>query len=325
MVKKKKKSGGIDRFAGGMGSIDPSRNNNKKIIKPDDIVDMVKLVNEYQSYRLVGRPWGSAQWWITIETQKGEFNICKPVPNYDPEHDTFDESIDDPYAEIPNKKRRSKYYYVNVIDREVQGNEPRRKPEWTKSEKKTRIKEKGSQSWTPFRVLRLTAKLAGDIAKLNKLNKHKVKGKVSSYDIADPKYGCDIFIQYDKDADSASDMYSIQKGDPSPLTKEEMDSLMYDVSKIHQTEPLEDAEKEAENLASKAGDLDDEDEDDDDDAMSRKKTKKKKKSKDEDKPKKKKKSKDDGKSKSGLKKKKKSKDEDEKPKKKKSSLKKKKK
>ena len=169
---------------------------------------------------------------------------------------------------------------VLSIVRDLQDDEPRKKGEMTASEKKTGFKEKGSKAWTPVRVVRLTPSLLRKLMELREINVHRIEGKKQAFDIIDPVYGCDIYISCNKSA-SPADMYSLNKGEASKLSKEEKKYLIYDVSKIHTCEPLEVARKEAEQLSLKCPDVDSS-EDEEDDIPSKKvkqKSSKKKKSK----------------------------------------------
>lgn len=270
---------------GGFGGIDP-KSKGDKIPKPQDIVELADVGPDFKAFRCIGDVSASLMYWITIETAKGEFNIGKPSLAYDPELDTIDDAVEDPYRDIPNPVKETKHYYVNVIDRDLQEDEPKKKGKPTKDEKKTGLKTKGSEAWTPVRVLRITPKVAGELQALRQLNKHKVKGARVACDITDEKYGIDIFFSFNKDADSPGDMYKVQKGDHSPLTDEEKGYLVWDLTKIHQKESLEVARKEAENLSGKSPESEEDDEDEDDLPA---KSKKKKKSSKDDAPKKKKK------------------------------------
>lgn len=238
--------------------------------RPEDLVDMLQLSPDFTQIRLIGGVYGYAQRWIDIETRKGVISVPKVALNYDPETDTYDSTLEDPYVGIKNPQRVSKNYYVNCIVRDLQDDEPRKKPELTRDERRSGIKDKNSKSWTPVRVLRVPAGAAESIKKLMQMNKHRVNGKVQEMELSDEKYGMDIFISYDPNA-AGSAKYNVQKGDASPLTDEERKYLIWDISELMKPETLEEARKEAEALQSKAPqDEEAEDDDDEDDLPPRK-------------------------------------------------------
>lgn len=245
---------------GGFGGIKPS--SRSKRFNASDVVDLLELDTEFLEMRMVGAPFGVATHWIDILTAKGVIQIGKNPLNYDPETDSFDSTIKDPYAEIPNPKRTAKAYYVNAIIRDLQEQEPRKKPKPSLAERKSGFKEKGSPSWTPVRVVRIPSSVAEKLQKLATMNKHKIDGRLVPCDITDEKYGMSVFLSYDKDA-PGTDKYQVQKGDKCKLTEEEKGYLVYDLSKLWQPEDLETAKREAEALAAKLPEDENLDEEDD--------------------------------------------------------------
>ena len=95
-------------------------------------------------------------------------------------------------------------------------------------DKKTvRWKERGSKSWTPVRVVRIPPGLAQKTQVLSANNTRQNRaGDVRSYDLAHPKYGCDVSIKYDKDAEPKA-MYGLHSGQRTKLTDEELAYLRY--------------------------------------------------------------------------------------------------
>jgi len=261
---------------GGTGFGGLNTETSQKAKKPQDIVDIFDLVSDYTQVRLVGDVWSYATHWIEIKTDKGVFNIPKCSLSYDPDTDTFDDTLEDPYVKIENKRTCSKRYYVNAIIRDLQDMQPR-KVKHSKDERKSGIATKGG-GWTPVRVISIPTSVANELGKLRALNKHKVKGKMQACDITDDALGCDVFLSLDKAAKPAK--YSVNKGDASPLNDEEQKFLTWDISELQVPETLEMARKEAAALESKSGlepDIDsDEDDDEDDYAKLEKKVKKKK-------------------------------------------------
>lgn len=279
----------MKRSAKGRGFGDANVNSDTKPPRIDELVELLKPTSDFLQIRLVGDVFSYATHWIQIQTSKGEFKIPKVPLNFDPYTDSFDETIEDPYQDLPNRETTSKRYFVNAIVRDIQDSEPRKKEKPSKSERKTGLMDgKASKTWTPVRVLSVPSGVAKQLQKIITMNKHKIKGKVVNCELSDPEYGCDIFIAFDPDAPGAT-KWSVQKGDHSPLTEDEKSYLLWNLDFTEtamKKESLEKARQEAKALLAKAGDLsDDEDEEDEDDLdlsdrKKKKKSKKDKKSKD---------------------------------------------
>ena len=276
----------MKRSAKGRGFGDANVNSDSKAPRIDELVELLKPTSDFLQVRLIGDVFSYATHWIQIQTNKGEFKIPKVPLNFDPYTDSFDETIEDPYHDLPNRETTSKRYFVNAIVRDIQDSEPRKKEKPSKSERKSGLMDgKASKTWTPVRVLSVPSGVAKQLQKIITMNKHKIKGKVVNCELSDPEYGCDIFIAFDLDAPGAT-KWSVQKGDHSPLTKDEQGYLLWNLDFTEtamKKESLEKAKQEAKALLAKAGDLsddDDEDDDDDIDLSDRKKKSKKKKSKD---------------------------------------------
>jgi hypothetical protein len=119
----------------------------------EELVAVQPLKSKHLLVRPIGPPVGYMMHWITIASSKGIVNIPKLVPNYDPETDTIDDTIVDPYKSISNEVSTSRKYLVPVIVRDLQDSEPRKKPPLTPKELKTGFKEPDSESWTPVRII----------------------------------------------------------------------------------------------------------------------------------------------------------------------------
>ena len=104
----------------------------------DDLVDLFKPHKQYEELRLVGDVYAYAQRWITIHTENNDrpVNVPRVALNFDRETGTFDETIEDPYENLPNEVQTSTHYYVNAIVRQLQDDEPKRKPSPTKKERR---------------------------------------------------------------------------------------------------------------------------------------------------------------------------------------------
>ncbi len=247
MAKTKKDKTETFKRTPGFSNLNPGGDRGKRI---DEIVDLMELKTDFTAVRPLGEVWSYAVHWIAIETPKGIVKIPKPVPNFDPITDTFDETIKDPYMKIPNEKTTTKHYYVCVINRERQEQEPKKLIAPKKNEVKTGLKDKASKTWTPIQVLKLPNSVARKIQKLNLLNTHKVGKKVEGFDITDPKYGCDLYIKFDSEEKGAA-MYDVQKGEHTPLSEKENKYLRWDLSSLMQPETEQEAGKQAALLSMK--------------------------------------------------------------------------
>lgn len=314
-------------MARGFDDINPN-SGNRDNLKIEEIVDIHKFEDgQYESIRVLPLPMLPVKMhWIKIIAgkDKKEVKVPRLCVSFDPDNESVPKKgTDCPYCKLSQGQdgscQTSKAYYANAIIRDEQENEPRKKGKPTKKEKKTGFKEKGSKTWTPVKVVKLTNGVASKLQQLKQRN-----GGVS---IADGKGGCDVAIMYDSKAAAAS-AYTIDRGDKSPLTKDEKNYLAWDLSDevygmmglMSQEQAMEDF-KRMDVVGNDVIDEDDEDDEDDYSIGKKKKSSKKSKSKDSLKDKKKKKSKksDDDEDEKPKKKKKKSSDKDEKPKKKKKS------
>jgi len=268
-MKRKKVSGFADMNTG-----------DNKTKRPDELVDLLHLNEDFVQVRIIGQPAVYAQHWISIETPNGKkVNIPRTVPNFDPATDSFDDTISDPYKNIPNDVSTRKMYFVNVIVRDDQDDRPRKLHPPTRTEKKSGYKSKDSKAWTPVKVLRMPTSVVRDIQRIITMNKHKVEGRVREFELSHPVYGCDIFISFDKSA-AGSAMYSVQKGDKSKLTKEEKAYLVWNLNGLIPPSPsIEEVKRDAKALSESATASEDDDDDDDDFIESMDKKQKEKRSK----------------------------------------------
>ena len=179
-------------------------------------------------------------------------------------------------------------WYAQAIIRDEQAAAPRKMPKLTKKEQKSGKKEMGSDSWTPVQCIPLTNSLASKIRELGERNIHTVKDKKSgkkskqAFQVNDDKYGCDIEIKYNPKK-SPAERYTIERGDHTPLTKEEKEYLTWDfenweeiydlLGRLNETDAMADYKK-MDVLGGESqvdGDDDDDEDDDDDMALGRKK------------------------------------------------------
>jgi hypothetical protein len=251
--------------------------------------------DEYVSLRLYGPLFSVVYIWFKLKTKEGKIvSIPKLCLDYDPIEQKFVRDIC-PYR-ASGKGRQAQVFYCNAIIRDIQENEPRKLPKHTKFESKTRslvpgskekffVKELNSKSYTPMRLVRLTSTTAESIVKLSKLNPHKIDGRKVYCNVADPKYGRDISILYNPNAQGTK-MYDVQMGDKAPIKKSEMSYLMqpFFTKAIEPASPKE-AEKDFKQLRKVLYDEDGESDDEDTNSKSEKKDNKNKNNKNRDKKK----------------------------------------
>lgn len=324
----------------GFGSLQP-RTGNKDSVKLDEVITVHKWTpDKWDVARfLPGKIISVKRHWIKILGGKEKKEIT--IPRYCLAHDPNDESkprmmpnpnyvegskkakekdefipIPCPYCTLTHgndqsgaSARAEFFYLANAIIREIQEEEPRKKDEHTKSERKTGFKDIRSKSWTPVRVCRLVSSMAARIQELGEGNivKDKESGKKKAFDVTHEKYGIDIRVKFKPKA-AGTDKYSLDKDERTPLSKDEKAYLIWELDDklldVTGRMDLKQANEDFKRMEIVGGDTpDDDDEDgytlgDDDDAPKGKKSGKKKKpfeddddDEDDDAPKKSKKSK----------------------------------
>lgn len=158
--------------------------------------------------------------------------------DWDPEAEAFVRKVC-PYRKAGLKGQVN--YISNAVVRSLQDQMPRSLPAHTKYEcslrnvegNKEYWKEPGSKSWTPLRILRIPQGLALRIQAACVRNE---------YDLAHPKYGCDVLIKFDGEA-APERMYDLRVKERTELTQQELNYLRYPVD-IVKPETLEKATKE---------------------------------------------------------------------------------
>ena len=207
-----------------------------KAIRLDSLVDFADFSDgEWHRVRLWPGLFANAQMWVDIRKQDGTFiQIPKQFRNFDITTAKFTD------AECPYYRNREAFscrgdpggqvtvhYYVNLLDRGLQEDRPKKAKPPTGEEAKTGFKVKGSKSWSPIRVARFPRTLVESIIKLTELN--RISGETKQ--LSDPKYGRDLYVLFNKNASSPSNMWDVQV-DPdghSKLSKEEQGYLFYDI------------------------------------------------------------------------------------------------
>jgi len=246
----------LDRFSSGR-TIDETKDRSSNI-KIEDLIDVFKFPNKkWSKIRLIGGITSYSHFWFPIVTKdERKTSIPKMAISWDADQQTLDSTIPDPYRDLAARvegTRLSPYIFGNAIIRELQDSEPAKKAPMTSSEKETLYKEKDSDSWTPVRVLRLPPGLAMKIKNLGKLNTHPDEDGVKrSRPVSDVKYGTDIAIYYDKDAEP-SNQYQVNIRDHAPLTETEIDYLMYKLDNLVQPDSIEEATRQVKQLEVSTG------------------------------------------------------------------------
>ena len=266
-------------MARGFDNINPNANSRGDKLKPEEIWDLFKFTDQsgYVSVRFLPTDILPVKThWIKILAgkDKKEIKIPKICISFDPDNEAVAlDGTDCPYCNLSQGQdgacQTSTAYYANVIVRDLQEDMPRKLPPHTKSEKETGYKDIKSRSWTPVRVVRLPAGLAGKIQEMRERNKDK---KGNMYPVSHEEYGIDIAIKFD-DSKSGTDKYQIDKEERSPLDDEELDYLTYDLSveciDMLGRESQEQADTEFKRLDIVGEDEIEDDEDDEEDDLPR--------------------------------------------------------
>ena len=226
-------------------------NPNSKKPRLTDMVDVFpfpKKKDDWLTLRLVGNVTSYAQHWIEILSEKKrKTKFPKQCLNWDPETESHDTTKKCPYCRWVTNLQIS--YYSNAIIRDLQERQPRKISRPSKEEDASGFKDKGSDSWTPVRAVRIPPTLAAKFKSRSNLNvrRNRKTGAKTAYDLSDPKYGIDVHVSFDPDA-KGSAMYDVEKGDRSPLTEEEMDYLIYKLEGLMEPESVTAARKEIDRL-----------------------------------------------------------------------------
>ncbi len=189
-----------------------------------------------------------------------------------------------PYCKLGDEARAQDHYYMNAIIREYQEDQPKKIVEPSKKERKTGFKDIDSRTWTPVRVVRMPGSLLDQFKAQKALNKVKKKDN-KPFAVHHDKYGIDFNVMYDSTI-KGSNKYKISKEGRTPLTEEELEFVVYDltdgaaIAKELGLKTLEEAKRDVKGLTLATSDGDDDDgkgkghrlvDDDDDDEKSSKK------------------------------------------------------
>jgi len=204
------------------GDIKPSAAQDKKW---EENLDWGELKDgKYKQLRPVGPVSSAVRHWVTVIKSDGsKTKFPMTCGSYDPKTEQF---IDNKCPACRAGIETNKFYFANFIDRELQENKPLKAK--IKKAKKGKFRKVGDESWSPIKVFKIPVSCASQLKNIVALNKHKIRGKTVTCELSDPDYGCDVFIKYDSN-ESPSTAYDVQKGDHTPLTKEERNYQLFDV------------------------------------------------------------------------------------------------
>jgi len=263
--------------------------------RPEEIVEMLQMpkgkegAQAYKRFRPVGNVFVAGQHWVTTKKRDGSVtSFPTPCLNFDPNTGNRDHDGNCPWCSAADKvpKRKGKDgkeaalirfgvdYYIQGIDRSEQENAPSRMPRLTAEEKESGFKDINSDSWTPYRVQRLSGQDLKKFRNLKDLNIVKIKGERVAKSVFDVKFGCDVLMKYDKTEAVPGNRWTFSKDERTPLTEEEAEYLTWDLSLLIPDDlDADHAQKEVLSWAKRMG-VDkyitgkagrDEDEEDDDD------------------------------------------------------------
>ena len=210
--------------------------------------------------------------WIQIKTAKGKRTaIPKMCVAFDP--DNPDKPLKGrhcPYCELdhgPEDKgypaRKEEYMLANVLVRDLQ--DTIRVGKMTSEERESGHKDISSKSGTPVQVFRMPMGVARRIKEMAEMNENKA--------VTDKKSGIDVLIKFNPKA-AAAEMYKLERGDRTPVTKKEMEYLYWnldDADEIYDLMGRLDSKRaleEFKKLDIQGIERDEEDEEEDDDGFS---------------------------------------------------------
>ena len=240
----------------GFGDATASRGNRERM---SDLVPIHPWPEgDYDALRMVGPVFSVEQIWFKIPTRAKPNGQSIPKQCLDHDGET-DKHVTDicPYFKS-GLGRPGKKYYVNVIVRSLQQDSRGRPLDFPVSRTaiETRLGykaywgKKGDERKTPVRVLEVPDGQVEKLKSLRKLNRGKTADGVATvFELSDPKMGCDINIMFDSTKKGAA-CYDIQKGDRTPLTREERSYIIFPLDLL-KPDRLEEAKREMKDLEAK--------------------------------------------------------------------------
>lgn len=231
-----------------------------------DQVDQFKFPpDKFVTVRIISPVFMYAGYWVATKKKDGSpTKFYMPSPSYDPESQSFDTTVFDPFFEISKGEKGverdarmiqiQKYGYCNAIILHEEARRPERIPRPTEQELATGFKEKDSDSWTPVKVLRLSSTMMEQIQGIAQTNivTNKNTGETKAMSIAHPKFGMTIRIKHSPKKPAAS-QYQILPGEKMPLNERQQKYLTWDLSDLERPEPEDRVRESYDRWAEKMG------------------------------------------------------------------------
>lgn len=242
-------------------------NNSRNKPRIDDLITLYKWpVKKWTTARLYGPFYSYAGYWVKTKNKEGKpTRFFVECPSWDSATQRQDNTIYDPWRDqmeaerdLANEDKNIQFvvhYYINAIIRSNQDNRPGKAVKPSKSEAKSGFKEKDSDSWTPVGAIRFPRGVVGKLQEFKALNvqENKKTGNMEPFHVTDPKYGCDIRVYYDPDK-APADQYQLQPKDKrSPLTEEEKEYLVWDLSNLVEVSDEDEVARNFESWATRNG------------------------------------------------------------------------
>ena len=229
-------------------------------------VDLFKFPpDKFVTVRIISPVFMYAGYWVATKKKDGSpTKFYMPSPSYDPESQSFDTTVFDPFFEISKGEKGverdarliqiQKYGYCNAIILHEEARRPERIPRPTEQELATGFKEKDSDSWTPVKVLRLSSTMLEQIQGIAQTNivTNKNTGETKAMSIAHPKFGMTIRIKHSPKKPAAS-QYQILPGERMPLSERQLKYLTWDLSDLERPEPEDRIRESYDRWAEKMG------------------------------------------------------------------------
>jgi len=210
--------------------------------KPERWTEKVELGKfkdgKFIALRPVGNPMPVRMHWIPVKKKDGTLTKFPVVCcDFDPETESLKEERRCPACNIETIQTQ-RFYIANFIVRSLQEEKPANaKPYYMyPAEVNKKYREVDDESWSPIRVFRIPVSVANALKDISTLNVHKVDGVKKSFPIEHPDYGCDVLIKFDS-SQEASSMYNVQKGEHTPLTKEEREYKLFNLDIFRPPDP----------------------------------------------------------------------------------------
>lgn len=231
-----------------------------------DQVDQFKFPpDKFVTVRIITPVYMYAGYWVATKKKDGSpTRFYMPSPSYNPESQTFDSTVFDPFFEISKGEKGverdsrmiqiQKYGYCCAIVMHEEARRPERIPRPTENELATGFKEKDSDSWTPVKVLRLSSTMMEQIAGIAQTNivTNRSTGEQKAMSIAHPQFGMTIRIKHSPKKPAAS-QYQILPGEKMPLNDRQKKYLTWDLSDLERAEPEDQIRESYDRWAEKMG------------------------------------------------------------------------